>query len=237
MQQCYLAIKIVKTRCVMANSHSAMLGVRVCLIQAPTSMDRQTARRCRLRWLTAITGFSLTPCTGTCPFSTSTQVIGSVFAADYGPPTPVNMTTAISDMQTAYVSAAGRAPGVTELGAGNISGMTLSPGVYKWSTGLLIATDVTLQGACSDVWIFEVAQDLTVSNDAHVLLAGGAEPQHIFWQVGGGVGVTIGSNAVMEGNVLALAGINLGTLASSEGRLLAQTAVTLLQNTVVQPAQ
>ena len=35
-------------------------------------------------------------------------------------------------MQLAFTdAAAGRAPDVTELGAGNIGGMTLAPGVYK----------------------------------------------------------------------------------------------------------
>ena len=42
--------------------------------------------------------------------------------------------------------------------------MTLAPGVYKWGTGLLIPTDVTLTGSATDVWIFQIAQDLTMSS-------------------------------------------------------------------------
>ena len=52
-------------------------------------------------------------------------------------------------MGLAFTDAAGRAPDVTELGAGNIGGMTLAPGVYKWGTGLLIPTDVTLNGSAT----------------------------------------------------------------------------------------
>jgi hypothetical protein len=48
----------------------------------------------------------------------------------------------------------------TELGAGNISGMTLAPNLYKWSTGVLIASDIYLNGGANDVWIFQIAQDL-----------------------------------------------------------------------------
>ena len=76
---------------------------------------------------TFITGFSLTA-DATNVFSTSPQVTGKVFAADYAPPTPSNLTTAVGDMQLAFTDAAGRAPDVTELGAGNIGGMTLDAG-------------------------------------------------------------------------------------------------------------
>ena len=52
--------------------------------------------------------------------------------------------------------------------------MTLSPGVYGWGTGLLVPTDVTLNGSATDVWIFQVAGDLTMSSGARVVLEGGA---------------------------------------------------------------
>src|SRR4051812_12689081 len=126
---------------------------------------------------TFITGFSLTMDT-TNVFATSPQVTGKVFASDYTPPTPSNLTTAISDMETAFTDAAGRAAGTTELGAGNVGGMTLTPGVYKWGTGLLIPTDLTLRGSATDVWIFQIAQDLTMSSGVKVVLAGGALPKN-----------------------------------------------------------
>ena len=118
-------------------------------------------------------------------FSTSTQVTGKVYAADYAAPTPSNLTTAVGDMELAFTDAAGRAPDVTELGAGNIGGMTLAPGVYKWGTGLLIPTDVTLNGSATDVWIFQIAQDLTVAAARRSSSTGGALPKNVFWQVAG----------------------------------------------------
>jgi hypothetical protein len=188
---------------------------------------------------TAITGFSLTMDASN-EFSTSPQVTGKVYAADYASPTPARLTTAIGDMQHAFTDAAGRNADVTELGGGNLGGLTLAPGVYKWGTSVLIPTSVTLRGRATDVWIFEIAQDLTVSNAARVILRsslplGLLAPQakNVFWQVSGGV--TLGSSAHLEGVVLAKTAIALGSTASVKGRLLSQTAVTLINNTVVHP--
>jgi hypothetical protein len=182
---------------------------------------------------TYITNFSLIA-HATNVFSTSTQVTGKVYAADYAAPTPSNLTTAIGDMGIAFTDAAGRAPGVTELGAGNIGGMDLPAGVYKWGSGLLIPSDVTLTGSATDVWVFQIAQDLTMSSGVRVTLAGGALPKNIFWQVAGMV--DMGTTSHLEGVVLSQTAITLGTGASINGRLLAQTAVSLDASTVVAPA-
>ena len=175
---------------------------------------------------TFITGFGLIA-DSTNTFSTSSLVTGKVYAANYAVPTPTTMTTAISDMETAFTDAAGRAiPTATELGAGNISGMTLAPGLYKWGTGLLVTSaGVTLSGGPNDVWIFQIGQDLTVNNSAMITLSGGAQAKNIFWQVAGKA--TLGTAADFKGNVLSQTLISLSTGAVVTGRLLAQTAVTL----------
>ena len=103
-----------------------------------------------------ITGFALI-LDASGQFSTSSLVTGQVFASDYAVPTPSNLTTAIGAKGTAYTDAQGRAPDYTELGAGNIGGLNLGPATYKWGTGVLIPTDVTLTGGPNDVWIFQIA--------------------------------------------------------------------------------
>lgn len=180
-----------------------------------------------------ITGFSLIADASNV-FSTSSLVTGNIYASDYAVPTPANLTTAVNNMLTAYTDAAGRAPDYTELGAGNIGGMTLAPATYKWGIGLLIPTDVTLNGGPNDVWIFQVAQGITLASAARVILTGGAQPKNIFWQSFGAV--DIGTTAHMEGVVLSQTAITLRTGASANSRLLAQTAVTLDANAVTQPA-
>jgi hypothetical protein len=179
-----------------------------------------------------ITGFNLSaPATS---FTTSALVSGHIFASDYAVPTPANLTTAVLNMQTAYTDAAGRtSPDHTELGAGNISGMTLEPGLYKWGTGVTIPTSVTLSGGANDVWIFQIAQTLTVGNGANIVLAGGAQAKNIFWQVGSSA--TIGTTSSFKGIILAKTAIAFGTGSSITGRALAQSAVTLNATTVVAP--
>ena len=176
-----------------------------------------------------ITGFSLILPSAS-SFSTSALVTGKVYASDYTSPTPSNLTTAILDMQTAYNDGAGRAANVTELGAGNIGGLTIAPGVYKWGTSVNIPTDVTLSGGPNDVWIFQIAQTLTMSSGTHINLSGGAQANNVFWIVAGQT--TIGTSAVMNGNILDQTAIVLNTGARLNGRALAQTAVTLDSNAV-----
>lgn len=182
---------------------------------------------------TGVTGFSTTQ-DPTTQFATSPQVTGRIYASDYSAPTPANLTTAVSAMETAFTSAAGRPSDVTELGAGDIGGMTLEPGVYAWGTGLLIPDDITLDGSDTDVWIFQIAQDLTLSSGSRVVLSGGALAENIFWQVGGQV--TMETTSHLEGVVLSQTAIVLRTGATVNGRLFAQTAVELDANTVVEPA-
>jgi hypothetical protein len=185
---------------------------------------------------TAITGFSLIiDSSGT--FSTSAQVTGKIYASDYSTPTPSTLSTAVGDMQTAYNDAAGRTlPDYTELGAGDISGMTLAPGLYKWGTDVSIYTDVTLAGGPEDVWIFQIAGNLTMASAKSVILSGGAQAANIFWQVAGGTGAVIGTTAHIEGIILTQAAISMQTGASMNSRLYAQTAVTLESNAVTEPA-
>jgi hypothetical protein len=116
---------------------------------------------------------------------------------------------------------------------GNIGSMTLTAGVYKWGTGLLIPTDLTLTGSATDVWIFQISQNLTVSSAAKVVLTGGALARNVFWQVAGLTDLDTTSH--LEGVVLCQTSIALHSGATINGRLLAQTAVTLDHNTVVRP--
>lgn len=193
-------------------------------------------------YASAITGdVGTSPITGAALHLTCGEVTGNVYVVDAAGPLPcaindaTKLTTAVGDMQTAYSDAEGRVlPDVNELGAGEIGGLTLVPGLYKWGTDLLVSTDVTLSGGPNDVWIFQVAGQLKQASATRVTLAGGALPKNIFWQIADSA--SIGTTAHFEGILMGktLAAVNTG--ASVNGRLMAQTAVTLQMNAITQPA-
>lgn len=173
---------------------------------------------------------------GSNQYSTSNKVVGNVYAANYASPTPSNLTTAIGSMETAYTDAAGRSlPDFTELHAGNLTGRTLTPNLYKWGTDVTVdaAGTVTLSGSATDVWIFQISGDLTMNAGATVTLLGGALPENIYWQVAGQV--TLHTTVQMKGILLCKTAIVMNTGASLDGRALAQTAVTLDDNAVNEP--
>ena len=166
---------------------------------------------------------------------------GNVYTVDAAGPLPCRipdanrLTTAVGDMETAYVDAAGRVlPDFVNFGSGEIGGQTLVPGLYKWSTDVKISSDVTLAGGPNDVWIFQIAGGIEQASATRVTLSGGALAKNVFWQSAGNV--SIGTTAHFEGVVLAKTMVAMNTGATINGRLLAQTAVTLQKNNVTQPA-
>ncbi|KAJ7274032.1 antifreeze protein [Mycena rebaudengoi] len=180
---------------------------------------------------TAITGFSLT-LDSTGVFSTSTQVVGKVFAADYTAPTPATLTVAVGDMGTAFDDANGRVnPNFTNLAGGALDGLVLAPGLYKWTGTVSAASDFTISGASTDTWIFQVASTLDIAAGKKAILSGGALKANIVWVVSGAV--SVGAGAHFEGVILGKTSVAFLTGASLNGRILAQTAVTLQQATIV----
>ena len=172
---------------------------------------------------------------------TCVEVTGTIYDVNNTGPAPcttmdvARLTAAIDAKGLAYTDANSRAPDYTELGTGNLGGLNLGPATYKWSTGVLIPTNLTLTGGPNDVWIFQIAGTLTQASATRVTLTGGAQAKNVFWQVADVV--AIGTTAHFEGIVLAKTMIAVNTGASVTGRLLAQTAVTLQMNAVTQPAK
>ncbi|KAJ7701108.1 antifreeze protein [Mycena rosella] len=184
---------------------------------------------------TGLTGFSLT-LDSTGQFSTSGQVVGKLFAASYAVPTPATLTAAIGDMGTAFTDATGRVNPTSailrEVGTqtGAIGGLVLGPGLYKWTSGVSIGSDVTIAGGATDTWIFQVSGTLTIAAAKKMVLAGGALAKNIVWVVTGAVTASAGSH--LEGVILGKTSITLQTGTTANSRLLSQTSVALQKATV-----
>jgi len=175
----------------------------------------------------AITGFGLG------------EVTGTIYASDDVAPAGVAamLTAAKGDLTTAYNDAAGRTATDIVILAGNLGGMTLTPGLYKSNTSLEISSgDLTFNagGNANAVFIIQIASSLTTTSGRQVILSGGAKASNIFWQVGSSA--TLGTTSVFKGNILADQSITMNTGASIEGRLMARiAAVTIASNTIVKP--
>jgi len=190
----------------------------------------------------AITGFNLSPVApiAATTSATSPLVTGTVYAANYtgnGGSTPTMLTAAIGDKNTAYLDAAGRTAIVanTNLYAGSIGGQNFVPGLYTWTTPVLIGSSITLTGGANDRWIFQISGTLTMSPGTSVSLSGGAQAKNIVWQATDTV--ALDTTTTLNGIVLTAPAksITLNAGATVNGRLLAGGEVTLISNTITQP--
>jgi len=136
-----------------------------------------------------------------------------------------------TDLTTAYNNAAGLTP--TSSGLAELSGMSLTPGVY--SGGALSLSDngaLTLAGTSADsVWVFQAASSLTIGSATHIIITGGASACNVFWQVGSSA--TIGTSAQFQGTILAADSVTAATGATVTGRLLASSAAVTLESNVI----
>jgi hypothetical protein len=174
--------------------------------------------------LASLTGFTLVADPGG-TFSTSTGVTGRIYASDHAAPTPAMLSTAGADMKAAYDNGMARLfPTGTDLGAGELGGLDLAPGLYQWSAAATITTDLTLTGGAEDVWILRVGGGLDLAATRRVLLAGGALARNVYWITVGAV--TLGADTILEGQVLSNAAITTGVNAVMNGRALSAAAVT-----------
>jgi hypothetical protein len=159
---------------------------------------------------TAITGFPPGSFTGT-------EHAGDAVAA-----------TAQADALTAYNVAAGLAS-TDNLTGQDLGGLTLTPGVYTFSSSAQLTGTLTLNGEGNPnaVFIFQIGSTLTTASASDVNLINGASGANVFWQVGSSA--TLGTTTDLVGTIDAKASISFDTGANIAcGRAIALTgAVTL----------
>ena len=214
---------------VMFVRHDAMAA------QAPVSLG--TAAKFAVLAATTVTSTGATTVNGNLGASPGTAVTGTLRVSGMihaGGPTAAQ---AQGDLAAAYNDAAERAVGALTV-AGNLGGLTLTPGLYKSTSSLEIsAGDLTLdaRGDTNAVFIFQMVSTFTTTSGRQVILGGGAKAANVYWQVGSSA--TLGTGSVFKGNILASKSITVTTGAAVEGRLLARTAgVTLDTNNITLPA-
>ena len=174
---------------------------------------------------------------------TKSEVTGSIYAVDAtGPGQSVNdaalLTTAKSDLTTAFVNAAGRSATTTFVtGDNQLGGKTLTAGVYAFghatTANITAASPLTLngQGDPNAVFIFQASSDLVTASSSVVQLENGAQACNVFWEVGSSA--TLSSSSTFVGTLMALTSATLDTGATVQGRILAQNGQVSLDTNVI----
>jgi type VI secretion system secreted protein VgrG len=168
---------------------------------------------------TEVTGFSGPP--------TGTIIDGTIHAND------AVAIQAQVDLTTVYNEAAGR-PVTQELSGTDLGGLTLTSGVYFFSSSAQLTGTLTLdaEGNPDAAFIFQIGSTLTTAGASNVSLINGAQYCRVFWQVGSSA--TLGTNSNFIGHIFALTSITATTGATIQGQLLARNgAVTLDSNTII----
>lgn len=171
------------------------------------------------------------------PALTCGEVTGIIYSVDASGPLPCRvinaglLTTAKSDLTTAYNDAAGRVASTiaTELG-----GVTLLDGTYdSASTTFEIFAGGTLTldggGNADSVFIFKMGTTLTTFSNSRVVLTNGAQACNVFWQVGSSA--VLGTGTTFVGTIMADQSITDNGGSTVNGRFLARIAAVTLNNT------
>jgi hypothetical protein len=133
---------------------------------------------------------------------------------------------------TAYNNLAAQ-PVNADLSGQNLGGLTLTAGVYNFSSSAQLTGTLLLdaQGDPNAVFVFKMGSTLTTASSAVVSVINSGNNCNVFWQVGSSA--TLGTGTTFAGNILALTSITLTTGANVSGRLLARNgAVTFDTNAV-----
>ena len=177
---------------------------------------------------TAVTGdLGVSPGAAVTGFPPGT-VSGTIHAAD------ATAATAKTDLTTAYNDAAGRTTNAITV-SGDLTGLTLAPGLYKSTSSLGLSGNLTLTalGDPNATFIIQMASTLTTGPGSQVILSGGAQASNVIWQVG--TSATLGTNSAFKGTILADQSITLNTGARVDGRVLARVAAVTLDTNLIAP--
>jgi hypothetical protein len=138
-----------------------------------------------------------------------------------------------SDLTAAYNFAAAEACGDSLTGQ-NLGGLTLTPGVYCFSSSAQLTGTLTLnaEGNSNAVFLFEIGSTLTTASASSIVFINSGQGGSLFWQVGSSA--TLGTTTAFEGNILAQTSITMNTGATIEcGRALASNGAVTMDTNIV----
>lgn len=141
-------------------------------------------------------------------------------------------STSQTEALTLYNSIAGLPCG-TNLTGTDLGGLTLSPGVYCFSSAAALTGTLTLNGSVTDKWYFQIGSSLTTATGAIVTLTGGAVAGNVYWQIGSSG--TLATNTAFIGQLIAFTSLTLDGGVSEGGRLWALNGAVTLDDNAIGP--
>jgi hypothetical protein len=212
-----------KTRNIIPSTIGLALAIACCSTVSASPLLGTTADTFAVLSGAGITSSGATTITGNVGSSPTNTIVGFPPASIVGgglTSTAVALQ-AQGDALVAYNFLALQAPTLDLTGI-DLGGLTLTPGVYSFSSSAQLTGTLTLdgQGASNAVFIFEIGSTLTTANNAVVSMINGNTNDGVFWQVGSSA--TLGDNTLFIGNILANTSITLDPFAQIAcGRALA----------------
>ncbi len=169
----------------------------------------------------------------------NTEVSGGsedVYAGDDAGDQLNYLSIAKSDLISAYREVVGRVTDKDKIESfgGKLGGRVLPSGTYKWSSSVFINSDLVLEGSETDVFIFQIDGNLTLSPGVKILLNGGAKAKNVFWQVSGRV--LLDSLSSFNGTVISQMTFEMKNQAVLNGRAFVKNGkLVLSQNNISRP--
>jgi hypothetical protein len=213
-----------------STSFSVLLCLAITAVGATVCPNLGSAVEYTLLAASTITNTGLTVITGDVGINPGTALTGFPPGVIKQGSFQLASAAAKTSLATAY-SACETAPVTKDLTGQDLGGLTLTPGVYKFTSAANMAAGgiLTLNGA--GIYIFQVGSALVTGANVKIQVKNGATAGCIYWQVGSSV--THGANSLFRGNILTYASVTFGSNVTYKGSVYAQTAaITMIDDTI-----
>jgi len=244
--QCGQALSIIKSsrNVRVAASLAALAAAFLATSQLPAQGTiLGTAQSFGVLGASTVTNTGSTTITGNLGVSPGTAITGQETITLNGIPALLNPADvhandavaqqAQSDARTVYNNLSARTT-TQDLSGQDLGGLTLTPGVYSFSSSAQLTGNLFLNflGNPNSTFVFKIGSALTTASGSSVLETTGAPGANVFWQVGSSA--TLGTGTQFQGSIIADQSITLNTGASiSCGRAIALTGAVTMDNNVI----